>query len=138
MRERACADFLKGLPKQRAKIEEGKRQFPERAPWDEQLARLDRIEAAARRGDVAAADQEMEDFMLEWQRITGDALARFARSSGPIMHQIENVSDEKLAELSDVQRAEHYQFVRDWQEHKEQVLGVLPVEERRRIERGEG
>lgn len=126
---------LQALARQRASLEEGQRRFPDRALWDDILAKVDRVRDRILRWEDF--DQEKEDLDLEMANLSAGARSAVARSTGAIMNRIDNVPPEKLDALSSAERTDLFDLRAGWEERKEDFLGVLPIEERRRLE-GDG
>jgi hypothetical protein len=115
-----------------AAIKDGQTRFPDLADWDDLMARLERI-----RQQILAWDcdpGEMEDFMMHFTALGAEAEANLVRSTSVIMQKIVNASEESLGKLSEQERVQHFEMVSEWKEQKDAFLGVLPIEERKRIE----
>lgn len=115
-----------------ARFEEGKRLFPGRTDWDALLAQLKNV-----REEVVNwrfPENEPEDILLQMERLTGEAAAEMAASTAAIMKKIVNLPEEKLADFTEEQRVQHFEMVKEWEKNKERMLGILPLEERKRLE----
>jgi hypothetical protein len=126
------AEMLKSNDLMTATIMEGRTRFPDRCDWESLLGRLARIRQAIL--EWRTEPDEMDAFLLDLQSMTADAAAKVAASASVVMQKIVNTPEEKLADLTEGQRVSHFDLTRLWEEHKESLLGILPIEERKRIE----
>ena len=115
------------------RFEDGKRRFPDRGDWDGLLARMRNIREHIL--NWSFPENEPEDLLLEMQCRMGDAAAAAAASTAAIVQQIVNLPEEKLADFTEEERVRHFEMTKDWEEHKEKFLGILPIAERKRLER---
>jgi hypothetical protein len=129
---RSQAGMLAALDRQVEVVSEGKQRFPDRWNWDDLLARLERIRGHVLRWEDI--DPEHSDYEIEGDRMVAEAMSQFARSSAPIMQKIVNITPEQLETLTPLQQAEHFDLVKELEQRKEELLGVLPIEERKKIE----
>jgi hypothetical protein len=135
-RERELRDAQKILldrnARMKAQMEEGKSLFPGGADWDDFLARIARIRRQILDWNSPAG--ETSDFMLQFQTLLAEARGRVVRRTCIEMQAIAETSEEELDRMTEQERVEHFEVISKWEQHKEQLLGELPIEERKRIE----